>query len=106
MIPPSKKISSRIATGAPRILVWAPRIPMWAPRIVLLGSKDRLFGLQGSSFWAPRILKGWGGCFLKGSKTKREQIKNEFRALSELVTSLPQPLNLSISQSLNSLLSL
>ena len=38
--------------------------------------------------------------------TQKETIKNEFRALSELVTSLPQHLSLSISQSLNSLLSL
>ena len=37
---------------------------------------------------------------------ENETIKNEFRALSELVTSLPQHLSFSISQSLNSLLSL
>ena len=67
-----------------------PGSSFWAPRIVFLGSKDRLLGLRGSS-------KG-GGCFLKGSNAKREQIKNEFRALSDLVTSLPQHLSFSISQ--------
>ena len=76
---PLKKISSRIATGAPRILLGAPRILIWAPSTHMWAPRIRPFRLQGTSFCAPRIVflcsedPQWGGGLLPQGKQYQKE---------------------------------